>query len=554
MLHRAIRAILRPFAPVVLSVLLPDLPASAQVPGVVDSLFAEMHAPTGPGCVISFDSAGRRRWQTAFGRRDLERGGQNDSTTRFEAGSVSKQVAAAAVVLLAQQGRLSLDDDVRRWIPELPDLGRVTVRMLLTHQSGWRDWRNLTEMTRWHSAEAAWTNADVLVMLSRQRALNFDPGAQYAYSNSNYVLAAILVERVSGQSLRAFTTAAFFMPLGMRSTTWRDAPGELHHGRALGYSPRDDGTFRLDMPGETVVGPSGLITTAADLQRWLRNLDTGTVGGPAFRAEMERVGVLASGRATGYAMGLEVSTLGGERVVSHAGWSGGYVAYAGRMPSRGLSLAILCNGSAVNTDELGPILLVRLAKLAGPPADVRPALGDTVTTGAGARAAGLYRNTRTRQIVTVRTFARGLAINTWVGYTPVTADRYRNSDGTRELTLQSDTAQQVSGFALRSADGDEVQYVRLAAAVASTPLLQGYAGRYRNADTDATIELVVRDGQLTAVRGATLRDVAVPLFRDGFRVPSQSWVLTFQRAADGTVTAFDLSLPRTRQLTFTRLP
>ncbi len=553
MLHRSICATLRPLAFVVLS-LLPVLPATAQVPRVVDSLFAGMHAPAGPGCVISLDSAGRRRWLTAFGRRDLERGGPNDSTTRFEAGSVSKQVTAAAVVLLAQRGRLSLDDDVRRWIPELPELGRVTVRMLLTHQSGWRDWRNLAEMTRWTSEDAAWTNADVLALLSRQRALNFTPGSQYAYSNSNYVLAAILVERVSGQSLRAFTTAAFFVPLGMRRTTWRDEPGALYPGRALGYSPRDDGTFRLDTPIESVVGPGGLLTTAGDLQRWLRNLDTGAVGGAAFRAEMERVGVLRSGRATGYAMGLEVSTLGGERAVSHAGWTGGYVAYAGRMPSRALSLVILCNGSAVNTDDLGPILLARLAKVALPPADERPALGDTVHSGPGARAAGMFRNTRTRAVVTVRTFARGLAINTWLGYTPVGTDRYRSTDGTRDLELHADSTGAVTTFTVRASDGDSVEYRRLNTTLATATELPAYTGRYRNDDTDATIEFVMRDGALAAIRGASLLDRAVPLFRDGFRVPSQSWVLTFQRAADGTITGFDLSLPRTRQLVFTRLP
>ncbi|MES3033398.1 MAG: serine hydrolase [Gemmatimonadota bacterium] len=551
------RALLRALATIALASLavsVAPVTATAQAPRVVDSLFAGMHAPTGPGCVIALDSAGRRRGLTAFGRRDLERGGQNDSTTRFEAGSVSKQVAAAAVVLLARQGKLSLDDDVRRWIPELPDLGVITVRQLLNHQSGWRDWRNLAEMGRWTSSDAAWTNTDVLAMLSRQRALNFAPGSQYAYSNSNYVLAAILVERVSGQSLAAFTTKAFFEPLQMRATTWRDTPGALYPRRALGYSPNDDGTFAIDTPFETVIGPSGLLTTAPDLLRWLRNLDTEVVGGPGFRDAMERVGVLSSGRSTGYAMGLEVSTPGGVRVVSHAGWTGGYVAYAGRMPSRALALVILCNGSAVNTDELGPMLLSTLARIPLPPADVRPALGDTVTNGPGARAAGTFRNSRNRQVVTVRTFERGLAINTWLGYTPVAPDRYRSSDGTRELILHADASGTVTAFTLHASDGDSVQYLRLEAAnVPSTPL-DAYTGRYHNSDTDATIEMVVRDGQLVAQRGAALRDRAVPLFRDGFRVPSQSWVLTFTRAPDGTVNAFDLSLPRTRQLIFTRLP
>lgn len=527
---------------------------SAQAPRYVDSLFAGMHSAAGPGCVVAADSAGRRRWLTGFGLRDLERGGRNEATTRFEAGSVSKQVTAAALVLLARQGRLSLDDDVRRWLPELPDLGAVTVRSLLTHQSGWRDWRNLSEMSRWTSDDAAWTNADVLALLTRQRGLNFPPGSQYAYSNTNYVLAAMLVERVSRQSLREFTTHAFFEPLGMRATTWRDTRAQLYTLRALGYSPRADGSFRLDTPIETVVGPSGLLTTAPDLLRWLHNLDTEQVGGAGFRDDMERVGVLVSGRPTAYAMGLEISTIGGERVVSHAGWTGGYVAYAARMPRRALSVVVLCNGSAVNTEDLGPLLLARLARVALPPSPVRPVLGDTSSSGPTATIAGMYRNQRTRQIVTVRAFARGISLNTWSGFTGSGPDSYRSIDGARELVVQREPRDTATGFTLRTTNGDSVRYLRLADTDTTAAGLGEFVGRYRSDETDATIELALVDTRLVAQRGATLRDRVEPLFRDGFRVPSQSWVLTFRRNEQGVVTAFDLSLPRTRELIFTRIP
>lgn len=552
MTHDLVRRSLR-HGIAVLAVAVPTLLGS-QAPRVVDSLFSGMHAANGPGCVIAFDSAGRRRWLTAFGVRDLERGGRNDSTTRFEAGSVSKQVTAAAIVLLARQGRLSLDDDVRRWIPELPELGPVSVRMLLTHQSGWRDWRNLAEMTRWTSEDATWTNDDVLGLLVRQRALNFAQGSQYAYSNTNYVLAAILVKRVSGQSLREFTTRAFFEPLQMRATTWRDQTGAIYPGRAQGYSPRDDGSFRNDTPIESVVGPSGLLTTVPDLLKWLHNLDSEQVGGPGFRAEMERAGMLASGRTTSYAMGLELSTLGEQRVVSHAGWTGGYVAYAGRMPARSLALAVLCNGSAVNTDELGPALLARLARVSLPPEDVRPALGDTLRAGAAAGVAGLFRNQRTRAIVTVRAFERGISVNTWLGFATAGPDRFRSADGSREIVAERDRSGAVPSLTMHTTDGDSVTYLRLDATPASAADLAAYVGRYRNDETEATIALTLRDGVLTAQRGTAQRDAVMPIFRDGFRVPSQSWVLTFIRGDDGAITAFDLSLPRTRQLIFTRLP
>lgn len=527
--------------------------AAAQAPKFVDSLFADMRAPTGPGCVIAFDSAGRRRWLTSFGLRDLERGGRNDSLTVFEAGSVSKQVAAAAVVLLARSGKLSLDDDIRKWIPELPDFGGTTVREVLTHQSGWRDWRDLVEMTRWPSGTAAYTLGDALQMFARQRALNFPSGTEYSYSNTNYALAAILVERVSGESLGAFTTRAIFAPLGMQHTRWRDSLSEIVPRRALAWTPTDGGRFKLDMPFETVVGPGGLLTTAPDLMKWLRNFDTQRVGGAGFTADMERAGVLRSGRTTAYAMGLEIDTLDGERMVYHAGWTGGYVAWAGRLPKRQLALGILCNGSAVNTEELGPVLMARLARLT-PPESTRPALGDTARAGWTARASGLYLSTRTRQTVTLRMFTNGFSLNTWVGYARSADGAFVSMDGARRATFVGDTLTTPTGFVVQSADGDRVMYERLDGTLPTSSQLAEYVGMYKNVDTDAVIELRQQGDHLVAWRGGVLQDDLVALFRDGFRAPSQSWLISMRRDGSGRVTGFDLGLPRMRRLPFERAP
>ena len=524
-----------------------------QAPPVVDSIFAEMHSSTGPGCTIAFDSGGRRQWIAAFGRADLERGGMNDSTTIFEAGSVSKQLTAAAIILLARGGRLSLDDPLRRWIPEFPELAPITVRMLLTHRSGLRDWRNLSEMHRWNSDNAAYRNADVLALLRRQRSLNFEPGAEYSYSNSNYVLAAIVVERVTGESFRAFTTRAIFGPLGMRSTSWRDTAGEIVPGRARAYSPDDAGRFTDNTPVETVVGPGGLMTTVPDLMAWLRNLDTEQVGGAGFREAMERVSVLRSGRSTQYAMGLEISTLGGERLVSHAGWTGGYVAWAGRLPARGLALGILCNGNAINTEDLGPALLARLARLPAPTADQAPDLGTAGANGGSASLAGLFRSQRNDQLVTVRAFARGVTLNAWNGYAAVGDGTYRSIDGTRTLNRSRDSTGRVNAFRVRHRNGDAVAYVRLDTTLSTAKELPAYAGRYRSDETDAEMQILVGTKTLIVERGGVLRDTLRATFRDGFRAPSQSWVLTFRRDPGGRVSGFDLGLPRSRRIRFERM-
>jgi CubicO group peptidase (beta-lactamase class C family) len=456
MLFRFARAILTVLA----LGLMPSI-ASAQVPKFVDSLFADMRAATGPGCVIAFDSAGSRRWLTSFGLRDLERGGRNDSMTVFEAGSVSKQFAAAAVVLLAREGKLSLEDDIRRWIPELRDFGGTTVREILTHQSGWRDWRDLVEMSRWPSGTAAYTLQDALALFANQRALNFPSGTEYGYSNTNYALAAILVERVSGETLRSFTHRAIFAPLGMRQTLWRDSLSEVVRHRALAWTPTDSGRYRLDMPFETVVGPGGLLTTAPDLMKWLRNFETQQVGGPGFTEAMERVGVLRSGRATAYAMGLQVETLAGERLVSHAGWTGGYVAWAGRLPRRRLALSILCNGSAVNTEELGPELMARLARVAPPStmasAPRAPVVGPSTppilpTPAALGEYVGRYRSDEANAVIELQ--QRGDHLVAWRGgilrddVMATSRDAFRVPSQSWRILMRRDSTGRVTGFDL----------------------------------------------------------------------------------------------------------
>ena len=538
-----------------LSLLAQSRPATVRLPNAaprfVDSVFADMHGVGQPGCVVAFDSAGVRQWITSWGLRDLERGGRNDTLTVFEAGSVSKQFAAAAVVLLARSGKLSLDDDIRRYLPELPALGATTIREVLTHQSGWRDWRDLVEMTRWPSGAAAYTLDDALAMFVRQRALNFAPGTEYSYSNTNYVLATMLVRRVSGESLRAFTQRHIFAPLGMRHTLWRDSLNEVVPNRALPWSPTDRQGYALDLPFETVVGPGGLLTTAPDMMRWLQNFDTEVVGGAGFTADMERVGVLRSGRPTTYAMGLEIGAIAGERMVSHAGWTGGYVAWAGRLPARRLALGILCNGSGVNTEELGPVVMARLAKLT-PPRDERPALGDTARSGLPARLAGLYRSMRTQQLVTVRGFELGVAINTWVGYRRTAPGVFVSKDGARTLRVSGDTLSPTA-FTISTADGDSVTYTRLDTTSPTSEQLDAWVGRYWSAETVSEIEIRRNGSNLEAWRGGVLRDALVPAFRDGLRAPSQSWVITMTRDANGTVTGFELGLPRMRRLAFTRV-
>ena len=242
---------------------------------------------------------------------DLEHDVAIRPDTIFEAGSVSKQFTAAAILLLARDGKLSLDDPARKYIPELPDYGApLTIRHMLTHTSGLRDWGNVASIAGWPRGMRVHTHADVLDIISRQRSLNFPSGTRYSYCNTGYNLAAIIVSRVSGQSFTEFTRTRLFEPLGMTRTSWRDDFTRIVKDRSIAYADGGSG-FRMDMPFENVYGQGGLLTTAGDLLRWANNLSQPVVGDAAYVKEQQEPGRFNDGRAHDYALGLVIGTYQG---------------------------------------------------------------------------------------------------------------------------------------------------------------------------------------------------------------------------------------------------
>ena len=226
---------------------------------------------------------------------DLEHGVVNRPDTIIEAGSVSKQFTAAAVLLLAQQGRLSLDDPARKYIPELPDYGEpITVRHLLTHTSGLRDWGFIEDVAGWPRTTRVYTHDHVLDIVARQRALNHGPGADFSYTNTGYNLAAILVSRVAGRPFADFMREAVFEPLGMTRTSWRDDHTRIVRDRAIGYNVQGD-RVSTNLPFENIHGNAGLLTTVGDLLKWNENMAHARVGGRSFIDAQLTKGRLSTG-------------------------------------------------------------------------------------------------------------------------------------------------------------------------------------------------------------------------------------------------------------------
>jgi CubicO group peptidase (beta-lactamase class C family) len=326
---------------------LPGLPvrAASQEPRI-DSIFAAFSRDESPGCAVAAARNGERLFAAGYGSASLEHHVPISPRTRFYAASVSKQFTAYAVALLVAQGRLSLDDDVRRWLPEVPDLdARITVRHLVHHTSGLRDYFGLLAIAGWPS-DGPITEAQFLDLVSRQRALNFTPGTQYLYSNTGYVLLAILVQRATGQSLRQFADEQIFIPLGMRSTGFRDDHARLVPDLALAYAMQD-GEWKLSVPGFDVVGDGGLYTTVEDLLLWDRHfLEPGERA--KVVARMQQRGSLDNGSAIAYAFGLTLTGYRNAPAIAHGGSYGGYRTYLMRFPEQRAAVAVLCNAATAN--------------------------------------------------------------------------------------------------------------------------------------------------------------------------------------------------------------
>ena len=318
----------------------------------VDAVFARYARPDTPGCAVGVYQNAAIAYAKGYGSANIEYGVPITPNTPFISGSVAKQFTAAAIALLVEQGRLSLDDDVRKFIPELPDYGTpIKVSHLVHHTSGLRDFWALVGAAGMRYDDT-YTVDDVLRLAARQKRLNFPPGTEYDYSNTGYVAMGVIVQRVTGKSLREFAAEQIFQPLGMTSTHYHDDHTMPVPGRASAYSPVPDGGWRINIWNNDIVGQGGVMTTIEDLQKWDENFYTGKVGGPGFLERQLQRGRLANGTVLAYAFGLTVGEYRGLPVVEHTGSTGGYRTIITRFPSVHTSVVALCNVSDANTSML----------------------------------------------------------------------------------------------------------------------------------------------------------------------------------------------------------
>jgi CubicO group peptidase (beta-lactamase class C family) len=520
--------------------------SAPSVTAKVDQVFARWTDET-PGCAVGVSARGRSVLEKAYGMADLEHDVKNTPDTIFEAGSVSKQFTAAAVLLLERDGKLSLDDEVRKYIPELPDYGApLTIRYMLNHTSGLRDWGSVAAIAGWPRTTRVHTHAHVLDIVSRQRSLNFPSGTRWSYSNTGYNLATIIVARVGGESFANFSKKRIFEPLGMTRTSWRDDYRRIVPGRAIAYSPAPGG-YRLNMPFEDVHGNGGLLTTVGDMLRWTASFTQHTLGDERFVREQQAPGRFNDGQQHEYALGLRIATYKGVREVGHSGSTAGYRAYLADYPDQRVSVGVLCNVSSGNAGEYAHAV-----------ADLY--LGSAVSTNADGSgrgpesyvlkpaeleaAAGHYRDVNTGEPLRIINVNGDLRLNGTTPLRPESGTRFMASGGRRLERGPANRLRVIDRF------GRMDEYERLAAAALEARPLTDYAGTYVSDEAEVTYNAAVENGTLVLKRRPDDVIRLAPAYADGFSAPIG--FVRFARDASGKVTGFHISQDRVWKLPFVR--
>ena len=498
-----------------------------------------------PGCAVGVSLDGQSVFEKAFGLAEMEHNIPNTPQTIFESGSVAKQFTAAALVLLQQDGKLKLDDPVRKYIPELPDYGKpVTIRHILTHTAGLRDWGSVMSLTGAGRGDRVVTQPIALDVIYRQKALDFEPGAEYSYSNSGYQLAAELVERVSGKKFGEFVGERIFKPLGMTNSSWRENYRKLVPNRAQGYSKSGpNGPWMLNMPIMNVVGNGGMLTTVGDWLKWNAALEAKTFG-EQFIREMETQGVLNDGRKISYALGLDVGSYKGIKEIAHSGGTAGYQTYLARFPEKKLSVAALCNGGPPFS---GDIVYSVLDEIFGPFPTPAQTEGAKVAEEHLKKYVGTWRNEKTRNANTIAVDKGELKLNG--------GPLRPMADGTFQLGERKVIFSSKEGGPLVSEifnnDGSVTRMVLEPTWTPTAADLASFTGDWYSDEAAVTASFTVEGDNAFIVVKPTIKLPLRPAYKDAFSGPG--YIIWFTRDSSGKIDKMHVGGSRMRDMPFLKI-
>jgi CubicO group peptidase (beta-lactamase class C family) len=509
----------------------------------IEKIFAR-YKPGIPGAQLAIGRHGEVIFSKAWGMADMEHNVPLTTESISEAGSVSKQFTAAAILLLEQQGKLSLDDDVRKYVPELPDYGyKITLRQMMQHKSGLKDWGAVAAIAGWPRSTKTYTNDDALYILSNQKTLNYKPGNEYLYSNSNYNLFAIIVQRVSGMSLADFTRKNIFEPAGMKHTQWRDNYKRIVPNRALAYS-KSGSSYQTNMPNEYVYGNGGLLTTAEDLLIWCDYYLNGKLGTPSLLEKQLATTPLNSGIMHRYAAGLFTGTAKGWKFVSHDGATASYRANLEAYPDLGLSFAWLSNTSEFDNDTNNVAELVADLFIPGnePEAKKETPSSFLISKEELNNYTGWYRNNRTGG--GTRLYIQNDKLSgTQIGQlTPIAENIF--TTGNNKVVLNS------KGFVFINAASDSIYFTAVDSARLDEKAMNEYTGEYYSDEAEAKFYVSVKNGKLIMLQKPKAEFQLSPTYKDGFETPAG--IVYFEREKNKIIN-FKISVGRARNVEFRKI-
>jgi len=537
----------------------PSPPAAESVEAKVDKIFAEWDKWDSPGASLAVLKAGQIIYKRGYGCAQLEYNIPIVPSTVFHVASVSKQFTAFAAALLASRGKLSLDDDIRKHLPEVSDFGKtITLKHLIYHTSGLRDQWEALSIAGWRLDDVI-TKEHILKMVGNQRELNFPPGEEHLYCNTGYTLLAEIVARVSGQSFPDWTAENIFKPLGMSNTHFHDDHEMIVKNMAYSYSPRKSGGFAKSVLSYANVGATSLFTTVEDLCRWIQNFEDSRVGGPDVIRRMQEPGVLNNGKTLDYAFGLTIGEHRGLRTVGHSGGDAGYRSHVVWFPDQDFGIAVLSNLGSVAPYQLA--LKVAEVYLADKmtPEKPKPGAAEPQSVKVSRSLLDAYAGKYELQIGFLLVLTReGDKLTAEIPgdqkaeLIPESETSFLIREFGGTLTFERDKEGNVTGFLLQ-VEGEKIPAKKLAPPVLKAEALSEFSGDYRSPELQTSYTLFVKDGGLVAGHPRNPDTHLEPTDTDQFS--GDNWwfgKVRFERDANKRITGFVLSGSRVRNLRFVK--
>jgi len=501
-------------------------------------------------------------YKHGYGMANLEHNIPMSPASIMDTGSVSKQFTAMAIALLAEQGKLSLDDDIRKYLPEIPKYeNTITIRHLIHHTSGIRDYLTLMAIAGMRDDDY-YVDGEVLNLLARQKELNFKPGSEFLYSNSGYFLLSQIVKRASGKSLREYADENIFKTLGMTRTKFYDDHNEIVKNRAASYVPRKGGGFQIAATTLDMVGDGNVFTCVEDLFLWDQNFYHNKLGkgGQALIDQVLTTGILNNGEKIDYAFGLVIGEYRGLKIIEHGGAFIGYRAMTLRFPDQRFSVYIQCNLGTMNPSNLArrvadiylaDQLKSEVARTGASETEFIELKEEELRSKTGA-----YRNPINGAIWKLYVKDHSLVAeldNSSVRFGAVSANEFRSIGAPVQATLRFENGQKATMLVQRGAD-KTIAFESVQLVTPTPPQMAEYIGEYRSDEVQASYKVILEDGRLYLRHENEYKDYPKnplqPTTSDSFKV--QVLNIHFNRDTNRQISSFSLNAGRVKNIKFVK--